>query len=79
MIIQEVQTYLADPILRSQRSLKRERPALSESEYKDSPPAPKTKQELASIRARIKSGHYNSEAVLEDLGHSFAKVLDQLL
>lgn len=32
---------------------------------------------LLKIRNRIKSGFYNSESVLEDLGHGFAKVLDQ--
>jgi len=33
---------------------------------------------LASIRKKIKSGFYNREEVIEDLGDSFAKVFDSL-
>jgi hypothetical protein len=32
---------------------------------------------LSTIRNKVKSGFYNSDSVLEDLGHCFAKVLDQ--
>jgi hypothetical protein len=34
---------------------------------------------LANVRKRIKSGYYNSNDVIDDLGESFAKVLDKLL
>jgi hypothetical protein len=32
---------------------------------------------LQKIKNKIKSGYYNSDAVLDDLSHSFAKVLDE--
>jgi hypothetical protein len=34
---------------------------------------------LSKIKKRINSGFYNSEAVIEDLGHGFAQALDQTL
>lgn len=34
---------------------------------------------LASIKQRIKSGFYNSESVIDDLGHGFARALDPTL
>jgi hypothetical protein len=34
---------------------------------------------ISTIRNRIKTGYYNSEEVVDDLGNSFAKVLDKLL
>lgn len=34
---------------------------------------------LLKIKGRIKTGFYNNEAVIEDLGHGFAQVLDQTL
>ncbi len=32
---------------------------------------------LKSIKSKIKSGFYNSDAVLDDLSHGFASALDQ--
>ncbi|HON10410.1 MAG TPA: hypothetical protein PLE24_06040 [Chitinispirillaceae bacterium] len=32
---------------------------------------------LEEIKKKIKSGFYNSESVLEDLSHGFAKTMDQ--
>lgn len=32
---------------------------------------------LLSVKSKIKSGFYNSEAVLDDLSHGFASALDQ--
>jgi hypothetical protein len=34
---------------------------------------------LRSIKSKIKGGFYNSEAVLDDLSHSMAKIFDQSL
>jgi hypothetical protein len=34
---------------------------------------------LQKIKSKIKSGYYNSDAVMEDLSHNFAKVLDETL
>ncbi len=34
---------------------------------------------ISLIKDRIKSGFYNSEAVIDDLGHGFAQALDQTL
>ena len=34
---------------------------------------------IQKIQKKIKSGFYNSDAVLEDLSHGFAKVIDQSL
>lgn len=32
---------------------------------------------LQSIKSKVKSGFYSSNAVAEDLSHSFAKILDE--
>jgi hypothetical protein len=48
-------------------------------------PAPAGKPEsgrselLATIKRRIKSGFYNSESVIDDLGHCFAQAVDASL
>ena len=34
---------------------------------------------LKTIRKKIQSGFYNSDAVIEDIGHGFAQALDQTL
>ena len=34
---------------------------------------------LNRIKNRIKSGFYNSDAVIDDIGHGFAQALDQAL
>ena len=44
----------------------------------DSPDKHETRLELLKkIRSRIKSGFYNSDAVIDDIGHGFAQALDQ--
>ncbi|MBN1307248.1 MAG: hypothetical protein JXA18_04990 [Chitinispirillaceae bacterium] len=48
----------------------------------DSPryqPDPSRKKLLDSIKRRIEAGFYNSETVIDDLGHGFAQALDQTL
>jgi hypothetical protein len=37
------------------------------------------KELLTTIKNRIKSGFYDKEAVIEDIGHGFAKALDHTL
>jgi len=49
--------------------------SVKQSEFSDS--TDERANLLSTIRNRIKSGFYNSDSVLEDLGHGFAKVLDQ--
>jgi hypothetical protein len=34
---------------------------------------------LRRIKKRVKSGFYNSDAVIDDIGHGFAQALDQAL
>jgi hypothetical protein len=34
---------------------------------------------LASIRQRIRSGFYNSDSVIDDIGHGFAQALDPMV
>ena len=34
---------------------------------------------LNRIKSRIKTGFYNSDAVIDDIGHGFAQALDQAL
>jgi len=36
------------------------------------------KEFLQAIKKKIKSGFYNTEPVIEDLSHGFAKILNQL-
>jgi hypothetical protein len=40
--------------------------------------APERKELILSVRKKIRTGYYNSEPVLEDLSHGFAKVLNQI-
>jgi len=38
---------------------------------------PEREKTLQSIKSKIKSGFYSSNAVIEDLSHGFAKILDE--
>jgi hypothetical protein len=40
--------------------------------------SPERKELLLSIKKRIRTGYYNTEPVLEDLSHGFAKILNQI-
>jgi hypothetical protein len=41
--------------------------------------SPERLELLRSIKQRIKTGFYNSDAVVDDIGHSFAQALDQTI
>jgi len=48
--------------------------------YEPEPMSPEERAAfLSSIKKKIKSGYYNSDAVSEDLSHTFARALDQTL
>ena len=54
-------------------------PSSSVSPYQNQHTEPDRLEFLKTIRRRIKSGFYNSESVIDDLGHGFAQALNESL
>lgn len=82
MIVQRIQASYASELFRPALRAEKKEPLvkdLPDNESKKETAKPKTAQDIAAIKARVKGGHYNSEAVLDDLSHSFAKMFDALL
>ncbi|MBN1577252.1 MAG: hypothetical protein JW913_11910 [Chitinispirillaceae bacterium] len=61
------------------RFKKREKQSSVDAGSRPYQPDPARRELLDTIKHRIKSGFYNSEAVIDDLGHGFAQALDETL
>ena len=46
--------------------------------YESSADSAERKEFLLAVKKKIKSGFYNTEPVIEDLSHGFAKILNQI-